>query len=84
MLDFIRNARKNWLHINIVHKRRSSYVVADSLAKKGLVRESFGLVVNLHVVFGFIHGFLMFFGLNSSYSTCVKGLEYGPYSFMSM
>ncbi|XP_048490068.1 uncharacterized protein LOC125492022 [Beta vulgaris subsp. vulgaris] len=39
-LNFIRNARKNWLNINIVHKKRSSNVVADSLAKKGLARES--------------------------------------------
>ena len=39
-MNFIRNAMKNLLSISIVHKKRSSNVVADSLAKKGLVRDS--------------------------------------------
>lgn len=37
-LNFIRNARKEWLDISIVHKKRSSNAVADALAKQGLSR----------------------------------------------
>lgn len=39
-LNFIRNARRQWLNISIIHKGRSSNVVADSLAKQGLVRDA--------------------------------------------
>lgn len=38
MLNFIRNARKSWLSLSIVHKGRGSNSVADSLAKQGLRR----------------------------------------------
>ena len=37
-LNFIRNARRSWLNLKIIHKGRSSNVVADSLAKQGLTR----------------------------------------------
>ena len=37
-LNFIRNARKRDLKISIVHKRRSTNFVADSMAKQGLHR----------------------------------------------
>lgn len=37
-LNFIRNARKAWLNITIIHKGRESNMVADSLAKQGLSR----------------------------------------------
>lgn len=39
-LNFIRNARRKWLKISILHKGRSSNVVADSLAKQGLIRDA--------------------------------------------
>lgn len=38
MLNFVRNARKSWLPLSIVHKGRASNAVADSLAKQGLRR----------------------------------------------
>ena len=37
-LNFIRNARKDWMALDIVHKGRSSNSVADALAKQGLTR----------------------------------------------
>lgn len=39
-LNFIRNARKLWLNISISHKGRGANMVADSLAKQGLVRNA--------------------------------------------
>lgn len=39
-LNFIRNARKQWLNVSIIHKGRASNVVADSLAKQGLTRDA--------------------------------------------
>lgn len=39
-LNFIRNARKKWPDISIIHKCRGSNMVADALAKKGLVRRN--------------------------------------------
>lgn len=38
-LNLIRNARKLWLDVSIIHKGRSSNFVANALAKKGLSRE---------------------------------------------
>ncbi|XP_010667512.1 uncharacterized protein LOC104884533 [Beta vulgaris subsp. vulgaris] len=38
MLNFIRNARKQWLTLSIIHKVRATNGVADSLAKQGLSR----------------------------------------------
>lgn len=37
-LNLIRNARREWMDMTIVHKGRSSNMVADALAKQGLVR----------------------------------------------
>lgn len=34
-LNYIRNARKEWLDISIIHKRMDSNVVADTLSKQG-------------------------------------------------
>ncbi|XP_048498506.1 uncharacterized protein LOC104891721 [Beta vulgaris subsp. vulgaris] len=34
-LNYIRNAWKEWMNLSIVHKGRSSNVVADALAKQG-------------------------------------------------
>ena len=39
-LNYIRNARNQWLDLSIVHKGRSSNMVADILAKQGLVRDA--------------------------------------------
>lgn len=39
-LNFIRNARHKWLKISIIHKGRSSNIVADMLAKQGLARDA--------------------------------------------
>lgn len=38
-LNFIRNARLQWLDIVINHQGRAANMVADSLAKQGLSRE---------------------------------------------
>lgn len=35
-LNLIRNARRSWLTLKIIHKGRSFNVVANSLAKQGL------------------------------------------------
>lgn len=37
-LNFIRNVRRSWLNMEIIHKGRSSNIVADTLAKQGLTR----------------------------------------------
>lgn len=37
-LNFIRNARKDWMDLVILHKGRSSNMVADALTKQGLTR----------------------------------------------
>lgn len=37
-LNYIRNARRDWLQISIIHKGRGSNMVADALAKQGLTR----------------------------------------------
>lgn len=39
-LNFIRNARKRWLNLEINHRGRGANMVADSLAKQGLVRNT--------------------------------------------
>lgn len=39
-LNFIRNARKRDLNIQITHKKRKSNFVADTLAKQGLLRQT--------------------------------------------
>ena len=39
MLNYIRNARKQWLSLSIVHKGRETNGVAHSLAKQGLSRK---------------------------------------------
>lgn len=39
-LNFIRNARKEFLDITITHKGRGSNMVADSFAKQGIRRQS--------------------------------------------
>ena len=39
-LNYIRNARKRWLDLSIIHKGRASNYVADALAKKGLTRDA--------------------------------------------
>ena len=39
-LNYIRNARREWLGLSIFHKGRSSNVVADALARQGLVRNA--------------------------------------------
>lgn len=39
-LNYIRNARREWLGLSISHKGRSSNVVADIPAKQGLVRNA--------------------------------------------
>lgn len=39
-LNYIRNARKEWLNLSITHRGRSANMVADSLAKQGLVRDA--------------------------------------------
>ena len=39
-LNFIRNSIKAHLNVQIIHKGRSSNVVANSLAKQGLRREN--------------------------------------------
>ncbi|XP_048493141.1 uncharacterized protein LOC104908756 [Beta vulgaris subsp. vulgaris] len=38
MLNYIRNARKSWISLSIVHRGRESNGVADALAKQGLSR----------------------------------------------
>ena len=37
-LNFIRNARRSWLNISIIHKGRETNMVADTMAKQGLSR----------------------------------------------
>lgn len=39
-LNFIRNARSQWLDVMICHKGRESNMVADTLAKQGLTRDA--------------------------------------------
>ena len=39
-INFIRNGRRKWLSISIIHKGRESNMVADSLAKQGLHRDA--------------------------------------------
>ena len=39
LLNFIRNARKSWLPLSIIHKGRATNGVADALAKQGLSRK---------------------------------------------
>lgn len=39
-LNFIRNARKGGLNLEIIHRSRATNIVADSLAKQGLVRDA--------------------------------------------
>lgn len=39
-LNYIRNARHNWMDIEIIHKGGGSNVVADTLAKQGLTRDA--------------------------------------------
>lgn len=37
-LNYIRNERRSWLSLNIIHKGRDSNVFADTLVKQGLSR----------------------------------------------
>lgn len=39
-LNYIRNARRSWRDLSIIHKGRESNIVADTLAKQGLIREN--------------------------------------------